>query len=356
MRPMTGFALRLFGTTACVLLFLTSCKSGGQPSVAQNACTPGESISCSGPTGCVGSKQCSGTPASFGPCECHATSPNDAGAKASLGATCKKNADCPTGAFCLDAHSTMLFGGAPPEATCVADCSSGAAACQRFAAAVCVATDAAATGLQAKAALCFEACSLGATPEPKCHARAHMACAPIDETVSDKAFCRPLCASDDECASAACDPVHAVCGADKAGDRTFGLRCNPASGALTEPDAGTDLDAGADGSAGVECAGLCVQLNDAPSLCSRRCMFGDAHECAPASGGLRRGGCVFVAKGGSVGDLGYCGELCDCTDDCVEPTFVCDPFKDASLGRAFGRKGVCTDRNLALQEPLACGK
>src|SRR5262249_38376803 len=85
------------------------------------------------------------------------------------------------------------------------------------------------------------------------------------------------------------------------------------------------------------CDGLCVQLNDKSSVCSHPCVFGETSECAPASGGLRRGGCVFVTENGTVGDLGYCGELCDCNDDCIEPTFVCDAFDNVDLERAFGR-------------------
>jgi hypothetical protein len=82
--------------------------------------------------------------------------------------------------------------------------------------------------------------------------------------------------------------------------------------------------------------------------------FFRAAECAPASGGLRRGACGFATEGGAIGDLGYCGELCDCSDDCIEPTFVCDAFDDEVLERAFGRKGVCTARELVTTRTLDC--
>ena len=103
------------------------------------------------------------------------------------------------------------------------------------------------------------------------------------------------------------------------------------------------------------CDGLCVSLAPSEAQCSRRCVFGDLTECAVASGGLRRGGCLFVTTGGGLGDLGYCGELCDCTADCTAPGFVCDAF-DASLERAFGRKGVCTPPSLIVSRALDCSK
>jgi hypothetical protein len=356
-RQMSWAVLAVLAAAGMVLSFLDACNNGELPPQVQDACVPGRSTSCVGMNGCAGERQCGGTPAGLGSCECRSMPPADAAAKPSLGATCNKNSDCPSGAFCLDAHSKAFFGGAPPEGTCVADCSTGASACQHFANAVCVTTDATGSfGSAPKAALCFEACSLGATSETKCHGRTHTACAPVEGAPAGNAFCRPLCANNDECESAACDPAHGVCTQDKATDRTFGLRCGPVSDSAGEHDAGSDLDGGSDHLTGPICDGLCVQLNSAPSLCSRRCVFGGAHECAPASGGLRRGGCLFVATGGSIGDLGYCGELCDCSGDCIESSFVCDPFKDSSLERAFGRRGVCTDKSLALNEPLPCTK
>jgi hypothetical protein len=102
------------------------------------------------------------------------------------------------------------------------------------------------------------------------------------------------------------------------------------------------------------CDGLCVQLNDKSAVCSHPCVFGETSECAPSSGGLRRGGCLFVTEHGTIGDLGYCGELCDCNDDCIEPTFVCDAFDNADLERAFGRKGACTSPELVLARQLVC--
>jgi hypothetical protein len=63
---------------------------------------------------------------------------------------------------------------------------------------------------------------------------------------------------------------------------------------------------------------------------------------------------VFAAESGGIGDVGYCGELCDCSADCIEPTFVCDAFDDETLEQAFGRLGVCTDPQLVTTRELVC--
>jgi hypothetical protein len=61
-----------------------------------------------------------------------------------------------------------------------------------------------------------------------------------------------------------------------------------------------------------------------------------------------------ASEGGGIADVGYCGELCDCDDDCIEPSFVCDAFDDENLERSFGRLGVCTDPALVTNRKLPC--
>jgi hypothetical protein len=281
----------------------------------------------------------------------------------------------------------------------VAECGASAG-CERFDDAICVGVGA--TAVQGDAAtpgLCFERCSLGASADSKCHGRARVACAPVLDDTTSGSFCRPLCSNDADCAPKTCDPVHGVCIDGAPQNWSFGQRCDPNAGAAGAPrtEAGTDapiedearigdtgMDAagvgdargeatGADVNAGkgfdatvqgdgstsgvgVMCDGLCVRLNGVTSVCSRRCVFGDTSECAPATGGLRLGGCLFATQGGSIGDVGYCGELCDCSEDCFEPAFVCDSFDDANLERTFGRKGVCTAPELVLRRALSCSK
>jgi hypothetical protein len=42
-----------------------------------------------------------------------------------------------------------------------------------------------------------------------------------------------------------------------------------------------------------------------------------------------------------MGDDGFCGELCDCDDDCLYPGFVCEVF-DPTSAAEFGRSGSCS--------------
>jgi hypothetical protein len=357
-KSMTYAARRVGVVLVALLLLLYACDDASSPEPMAE-CRAGATRLCTGPNGCGGTRACRGAPAHWGACECDAKTapPPDAGAavRPRLGAACRRDADCPSHAFCLGTDSGALFGGAPPDGMCVADCSDDERACAQFEDAVCVSVgavdDDADAGRSASApALCFEGCRLGAAEQSKCHGRARVACAPIEDSPDAGSFCRPLCANDEECGARACDPAHGVCTDGVESDRTFGLRCEAEAQAGVDSDA----DAGSDASAGALCAGLCVQLNAAPALCSRRCVFGAAGECAPASGGLRRGACVFASEGGGIGDVGYCGELCDCNDDCIEATFVCDAFEDKALESAFGHAGVCTDPALVLTHALKC--
>ena len=319
-------------------------------------CELGQSRHCVDEAGCDGERRCGGSPRRFGACICEEPPPaqTDGGEKPALGGACVRDAQCPAPAFCLVAPSDALFGGAPPVGTCVAACERGRS-CERFARAVCVD---AGEGDD----LCFESCTVGSSASAKCHERPHVACAPLPdasmpEQSDSTGYCRPLCAVDADCdAGRSCDPARGVCVADPVSDPEFGLRCQNAGAPDDDADAGAPGDAGT-GSSGVvdSCTGLCVQLNETPEQCSRACVFGSADECGPASGGLRRGACVFVTPGGGISDLGYCAELCDCNDDCIEPTFVCDEL-DETLRKVFGRGGVCTDPALVLARELACEK
>jgi hypothetical protein len=257
--------------------------------------------------------------------------------------------------------------------------------CTAFASAVCVDVDDPKPpndGGKSGTGLCFEACVVGDGDASKCHGRAGVACTPV-EGAAPGAYCRPVCSTNADCASGACDPVRSVCVSSPSVDTTFGLRCTSSGDAgdgSVEGGGGSGLDDAGDGATATDgaaadagadaaddggrppvnlrtlsCGDVCVSLDPMASACSRRCVFGSTSECAPASGSLRRGGCLFVTMGGGIGDLGYCAELCDCNDDCIEPTFVCDAFNDTKLESAFGRKGVCTPPELVINHPLGCG-
>src|SRR5262249_54152548 len=73
--------------------------------------TPPAQQPCTGADGCHGQRTCEGTPLVFGACRCEAApdggatdaSP-EAGAGPVLGASCDRDADCPSGALCLRAE------------------------------------------------------------------------------------------------------------------------------------------------------------------------------------------------------------------------------------------------------------
>ena len=345
-------------------------------------CQVGSVLSCAGVNGCVGSSACSGSPAAWGACTCQSTNQpdsgiHDSGEFPSLGTGCQKNSDCPPSAFCLGTGSQLFFGGQPPLGVCAAACDA-MAGCSAFAGAVCVnVDDPGATGDagQGGQGICFESCTIGGSAASKCGGLAHVACAPLGGATG-AGYCRPVCSINADCPSGACDPVRGVCVSSAVADTTFGLRCSAGGDAGGGPTLDASLEAAtsdgaaadvpadaADGAASSDagaaapkaCGDVCVQLDSTSDVCSRRCVFGSTDECGPSSGGLRRGACLFVTKGGSIGDLGYCGELCDCNDDCIEPTFVCDAFSSTDLSTTFGRKGVCTPPELVLNRPLPCG-
>jgi hypothetical protein len=369
---------------ASMLGVSTACSEASKP--AAMVCEVGAVLSCAGVNGCPGTSRCGGSPASWTACECVDSGAPDASAPEAsklprLGGACQSDGECPGGATCLTTGGQGLFGGGPPVGTCVAPCDL-TAGCSRFASAVCVnAKDPTAAGdAGVSGGLCFENCSLGGSGGAKCHGLAHVACAPIEGAPGVGGYCRPICSSNADCSSGACDPTRGVCVASVSADTGFGLRCAPSTDAGVSDggaaaDAAADADADSDAGAGTgvadaenagdapdamgtathACPDVCVQLDTTSAACSRRCVFGSPDECAPASGGLRRGGCLFVTPGGGIGDLGFCGELCDCSGDCIEPTFVCDAFSDANLERAFGRKGVCTPPELVIHRALPCG-
>jgi hypothetical protein len=126
--------------------------------------------------------------------------------------------------------------------------------------------------------------------------------------------------------------------------------CREVPSGRTSP-LGTPCDATA---ADNTCEGLCVSLSPGYAVCSHRCVFGDTSECVDPTAGGRVGGCLFVSPGGSIGDVGYCATLCDCSGDCPGAADVCDGFDGTGLVTAFGREGVCTDSSLAIGEILSC--
>lgn len=250
-------------------------------------------------------------------------------ARPALGTPCAGDGDCPADATCLRQDGQDYFGGGPPRGVCVADCGPDPGRCSEFADAVCVSMMEAPDG---SAAYCFPSCTPGVPDLEKCGGQADVACDRLAAS-PDEGFCRLFCTHDDECPERRCDRARGVCTDSPPNPGSFGQPCDP------EAD-----DTG--------CPGVCVELGDAGyAVCSRRCLYGSVDACngsaeAPAF-------CAFASPGGSLGDTGYCSELCDCTSECSHAEAICDPFSSESVRELVGRAGVCAPEELA-EEELVC--
>jgi hypothetical protein len=230
-----------------------------------------------------------------------------------------------------------LFGGGPASGVCTADCTADARTCEGFESAVCVDTSAPSTS-PGNSALCLESCDFGsAGDQSKCHGRDDVACELLSS--GEAGFCRPVCTVDSDCGTLGCDRRQGVCrdASLVVANTGFAATCNPEA---AEPG----------------CSGLCLELADDFAACSHRCVFGTSFDCAQSSG-EQPAACVFVSPGASLGDIGFCAELCDCNDECTSETFVCRPFDDETLETVFGYLGACgaaTDSGGASVEGIPC--
>lgn len=330
-----------------LVLLLGSGVAGcdGRKSAPGAICQAGQSRSCN-VDGCDGEQRCEGYPLHYGACECDDAPDGgapDAGGKPRLGEACAGDDDCPGGAFCLRPDTDALFGGGPPQALCVADCSEDAAACNAFADSRCVVVqagsaaagtaddDAGVSGAADTAdvgALCLPACTLG---QQGCAAVPGSACMPVADGGGGGGYCRPLCVTDDDCPRGACDVRHGACMAGARRGANFGTACED----------GTD-----------SCDGVCASIEGARALCSQRCVFGETDRCGDLRADGIAGGCLLTT--GGIGDVGLCAPLCECSGDCPDPDAVCDPLDDDVLRGAFGAAGLCVPAALAMGTPLDC--
>ncbi|MBN1609380.1 MAG: hypothetical protein JW940_22305 [Polyangiaceae bacterium] len=141
--------------------------------------------------------------------------------------------------------------------------------------------------------------------------------------------------TDSECGELRCDRLQGV--------------CRPAEVVTPDLHFGADCDASAEEP---ECSGLCLELNEQYAVCSHRCTFGDASDCADGGSKLPSA-CVLVSPGAALGDVGYCAELCDCNDDCASEAAICTAFHDEVLEDTFGYQGAPARVTQALERGSA---
>lgn len=306
-----------------VLAALAGALACGEEKVSEPAaeCERGDERACRTADGCLGKRVCGGSPLDWQACECDA----EAGAPllSAVGTSCDDVSDCSLADVCLNGDADFLDG-ALVSGTCAVDCSQDPGICNRLPSdAVCVKASTGEISMESMAAdgddraYCFESCTLGDEASGRCHDRDDVACSSLAEGA---AFCRPLCSSDTECPGKFCDPLLGVCVEE----------------AVQGANLGTECDADADDPG---CQGLCLTLEDV-SACTSRCIYGSAGDCGNSE--LGRPGLCFIPEGeGSIGDVGFCSQLCDCDGQCFHAGMICDPFLDPPLEELLHAKGVC---------------
>lgn len=299
--------------TFCALLsiFSAGCSSANDtPAADRPECADSEERACIDDGGCEGTAICVG--GIWSECACDK---GGGDTKEALGGPCVDNSDCSTNAHCLTEEGDEWFGGGPPGGICVADCSLDPLTCESFEGSVCVLIED-----DGDRAYCLQRCSIGDGNVEKCGERDDIACEPLDD--DGDGFCRPFCTTDDACAGGRCDKRHGTCVEDLNNVDDFGTSCT-----LDDDDTG--------------CSGLCVQLSpeDSTGYCTHRCRFGSTSPCSGDSQAPSL--CAFAAPQGSLGDIGYCAQLCNCTEECSHPESACDPFTSQSARDLTGSEGVC---------------
>jgi len=248
-------------------------------------------------------------------------------AESQLGAACQEDDQCGSGLGCLTADGTQLAGEGAPYGFCSTRCN-GDDDCQSFGDAYCARFDS--LGLTN---YCVPGCTPGATSDsapPKCGGRPGVACFPLDSDVPPLGLCYPLCQSHGQCGpDRFCNPETGLCTADEIEGLPTGSECNynPA----------TDLH---------QCAGLCLPLSDGSGgeivtdVCTQYCAYGYGcgwdDQADPADGV-----CNPFTEDTDVYDVGWCLQLCDCTDDCRNPNMICAAMYPDNA-QYFHRLGFCT--------------
>lgn len=255
-----------------------------------------------------------------------------------VGTVCEEDADCAGGTVCMTNDSGALLGGGPANGYCSVECSAGADTCETIdSSSFCVQQG-------GGAAICMAECDTG-EPEPgttKCHDRADLACTGLGST----AFCRPTCRNDADCGDRFCDLSSGVCRAEASvGDQPLGAPC-------------TD---------GTECASqFCFALSETTGFCSGLCNIATVQtESQDSCGNVGdpkqpgEGVCLLLAfEGAGLGDLAYCGQRCNCDDDCGAPDLVCDHLSESAQA-SLGTVGICNqavspDPTQPVREGIAC--
>lgn len=241
-----------------------------------------------------------------------------------FGDACEADGDCPSGLFCLSQDSDDFQGGGPAGGYCTLRCRYSSECAELYPNARCeVVRDEDPSGV------CLQPCVSNARTLATCHGRTDLSCVePLAATTAS--LCFPTCGSHDECGERFCDLLVGVC----VDEEPQGL--------------GTGAPCDANDRSQTQCKGVCWQSGggeEGEGICTGFCTLGtvgcnsDEENLEPGDGA-----CLFAPQptGQGVQDLGFCGQVCECDDDCSAPESRCVEFPDEELGRLFGVPGYCS--------------
>jgi MYXO-CTERM domain-containing protein len=243
-----------------------------------------------------------------------------------VGKACTKDSDCTSGTTCMTATTDSFGTGGPAGGVCTISCSKNFQDdCNKVdTGSIC------ASETTGKFQFCYESCEFGTLEggATKCHDRDDMACSPSQ--ASSSGYCAPTCRGDSDCQDGRkCEPRTGLCSLTVAGALPVGSACDPNASESN-------------------CIGTCATLSNGVattgnSFCTERCALDRDGACGQPSSGSGTLGCVFSFNSSEgTGDVGECGQLCDCDSDCSNPGFICSTTANAD--KVQGRSGLCVPK------------
>jgi hypothetical protein len=235
----------------------------------------------------------------------------------SLGAKCTSDANCESGLVCWREGVEERF---PANGLCSKTCTDSTDCAAVKPGAICFKRGAG----PLEGSWCGEPCVLGPGTLPslrsgpnasKCHGRDDMACQAYGGPA-----CGPSCNDDAQCGP--------------------GARCIGSTGLCSKTESTPWDQVGSAKPDGGSC-GLGLYPVNVPNgvLCGAMCTLGVVPTCQWTGAGPATHACVFRPTTQGAGDRGFCGRLCDCTDDC--PASLYCTAMPPSWAAETGRKGVC---------------
>ncbi len=246
------------------------------------------------------------------------------GGSDALGKSCTTNADCGVGLTCVTASSTALAGDGVANGYCTRTCAQASDCTAISPGAQCVPF-----GAQS---FCLQGCDPAASYS--CRDRADALCRSTNIDGSGPIACYPQCVSSADCNGRTCDVRTGLCTDQPSTGDPVGADCNPNAGTNT-------------------CAGFCVAFQGyGGGMCTELCnsnSLGQPGACGsdPTPGSPQQAACIYQASAGNGGNVGICGQLCNCDADCRATGDVCESWAAAGVSnasqflQAFKEAGLC---------------